>query len=51
MKEVDKKDMPEVSGGYFGPFVTDPPTYPDPGYPQTPVNDPLGEGDLPAGSR
>ena len=29
----------------------DPPTYPDPGYPQTPIRDPFGEDDLPVGSR
>ena len=50
MKEVDKKERPEVSGG-SSPFVTDPPTYPDPDYPQTPVTDPLGESDLPVGWR
>lgn len=51
MKEVDKKHMPEVSGGYLG--VTDPPGYPIPetDYPQYPNGDPtLGEGDLPAGT-
>jgi len=40
MKEVEKKDTPEVSGGYVGPcitdpFVTDPPIVSD--YPKNPV--------------
>lgn len=52
MKEVDKKDTPSVSGGYIGPLVTDPPTYPiPPDYPPYPNGDPLGEGDLPQTTR
>ena len=48
MKELEKKDAPTVSGGYFGPLVTDPPAYPTPAeYPQYPNGDPTGEGDLP----
>lgn len=50
MKEVDKKDAPNVSGGYTGPLVTDPPSDPIPGvdYPQNPYVDYSGEGDLPS---
>ena len=46
MKEVEKKDAPEISGGAL-PFVTDPPTVPD--YPQNPSNPDQTEGerDLP----
>lgn len=45
MKEVAKNDVPEVSGGYVGPFVTDPtfPTPPD--YPQGPID--IAGGDVP----
>jgi hypothetical protein len=52
MKEVDKKDAPEVTGGYFGPLCTDPPGYPIPeaDYPQYPSN-PYGENDLPVGEK
>jgi len=52
MKEVDKKDAPEVTGGYIGPLCTDPPGYPTPeaDYPQYPIN-PYGENDLPAGEK
>ena len=44
MKQVDKKDAPAVSGGYFGPLVTDPPECPvipdePPEYPQYPTRD------------
>lgn len=50
MKEVDKKDTPEVSGGYIGPPCTDPPGYPIPDYPQyPPPRDPFGEDDIPTG--
>ena len=55
MKEVEKKDAPEVSGGYIGPAgCTDLPGYPVPEYPQYPngePDDPTGEGDLPVGMR
>jgi hypothetical protein len=30
MKEVNKSQTPEISGGYTGPLVVDGPTYPDP---------------------
>ena len=57
MKEVEKKDAPEISGGYVGPLVTDDPgpgcitpVFPD--YPQNPrLDDPFGQGDLPVGTR
>jgi hypothetical protein len=43
MKQVDKKDAPAVSGGYYGPLVTDPPECPippdTPDYPQYPNPD------------
>jgi hypothetical protein len=51
MKNVPAKDTPEISGGSLDPFVTDAPLYPNPDYPQSPINDPLGEDDLPVGSR
>ena len=50
MKEVDKKDAPDVSGGYTGPLCTDPTAYPITEYPKLPNGDPTGEGDLPVGS-
>jgi hypothetical protein len=52
MKEIDKKDSAEVSGGYFGPLVVDGPCIPNPeeDYPQYP-NGSTGEDDLPIGSR
>jgi hypothetical protein len=38
MKEVEKKDAPEVSGGYVGPLVEDPSgSEPFPKFPTTPV--------------
>jgi hypothetical protein len=46
MKEVDKKDAPNVSGGYTGPLVTDPPVE-GVDYPQNPFVD-YAEGDLPS---
>jgi hypothetical protein len=44
MKQVEKKDAPAVSGGYYGPLVTDPPECPiapemPPDYPQFPNPD------------
>jgi hypothetical protein len=39
MKEVEKKDAPEVSGGYVGPLVEDPAIVePYPQIPMVPVN-------------
>jgi hypothetical protein len=35
MKEVEKKDAPEVSGGYVGPLVEDPSVAPP--FPQNPT--------------
>lgn len=49
MRELDKKEAPEISGGYFGPLVTDPPAYPTSDYPDQPMTG-TGEEDLPAGS-
>jgi hypothetical protein len=41
MKEVEKKDAPEVSGGYVGPLVEDPAISPPfPQFPTTPVQQP-----------
>jgi len=50
MKEVDKKDAPNVSGGGpLDPTVTDPPGYPGVDYPQYPVDyTSPGEGDVPS---
>ena len=47
MKEVDKKDAPEVSGGYVGPLCTDPAQAPISEYPKYPNGGPLGDEDLP----
>jgi len=47
MKEVEKKDTPEISGGALPPLVTDPPLV-GPDYPQTPTTpETEGERDLP----
>jgi hypothetical protein len=43
MKEVEKKDAPDVSGGY----VTDPVECPITDYPKYPNGGPLGDEDLP----
>ena len=54
MKEVEKKDAPEISGGYAGPLVIDDPRPGciTPDFPQTPISpDPLGERDLPVVTR
>ena len=50
MKEVEKKDAPDVSGGFQPPPVYDPPSTGDfPKFPTTPID--IAEGDLPIGSR
>ena len=54
MKEVEKKDAPEVSGGYTGftgddPSLGLPSTSDFPKFPTTPID--IAEGDLPIGSR
>jgi hypothetical protein len=55
MKEVDKKDPPQISGGYADPSLTD--TYvtdpsgcvPDfPSNPMGPLDQTVGERDLPS---
>ena len=45
MKEVDKKQTPEVSGGYFGPLETEPayPAGPTPTCPPLPIDPTLGD--------
>ena len=43
MKEVDKKDAPDVSGSY----VADPTGCPITDYPKYPNDGPLGDEDLP----
>jgi len=49
MKEVEKKDAPEISGGGSGSYVTDPPLvgidYPK--EPTSPDSQDQGERDLP----
>jgi hypothetical protein len=54
MKEIDKKQAPQVSGGGELPYVTDPPCLPDPDYPKEPggplvdYTKSIGELDLPS---
>ena len=48
MKEVDKKDAPEISGGYTGPDAPIPVCLPSNEFPSTPYTG-TGEEDLPVG--
>lgn len=53
MKEIDKKHAPAVSGGYVGPYVTDPPGDMVPDYPTSPESpyideSTIGQRDLPS---